>query len=80
MTPLAYSTAWLRGMRTGYRLAGRSLPRRMLGTLLVGAVIWGTGLALTWEMADRLSKMATGEPVSIVVLSKVQSWLRIHPR
>lgn len=77
MSPLAYSTAYLAGVRRGYRLAGRSFPRRFLGVLLVAALLWGTGIALLWESLDIFARLSTGETAAIVTRSKLQSFCAV---
>lgn len=79
MNALRASTCYLRGLRAGYRLAGRSLGRRWLVTLLVTAILWGISLGVAWEVVDRFARLETGQPISKVVLTKVQSYLRVYP-
>lgn len=74
------SRAYVCGMIRGYRLAGRSLPRRMLGTLLVAAVLWGSGIAFLWASADVFFRLSTGETAAQVVIGKFAAWNFIHGR
>jgi hypothetical protein len=80
MTPTLATTIYWRGMQAGFRMCGRSLLRRFLVTFLVTAILWGASIAVLWEAADVLSKMTTGEPVSVKVVGKIQAWLRIKGR
>lgn len=79
VTPLAYSSAYVRGVQRGLRMAGHSLLRRFLVFWIVAAIGWGVTFAVTWEVVDRFSRMETGQPVSVVILSKWQSWFRVFP-
>lgn len=79
MSALTHSTAYLRGLRAGFRLAGRSLWRRFLAQLVVAAVLWGGGLGFLWASAEVFVRLSTGEPsLTKVVLTKVQSWNRLY--
>jgi hypothetical protein len=78
MTPLAYSSAFLKGAALGYRWANRSLLRRFLVTFIVTAILWGVSFAVAWEVVDRFSKMESGETFVVAVFHKWDSWWRVH--
>ena len=80
LSNFAYTSAYIAGVKRGLRMAGHSPLRRFCVTLIVTAILWGISIAVAIEIVDRFSRLVTGEPVAVVVLSKWQSWWRIHPR
>ncbi len=78
MNAVESSSLYIRGLRHGYRLAGRSLARRLAVSLLLSAVLLGASIALLLEAGDIFARLATGDSAaSIVKLSKNAVWNRL---
>jgi hypothetical protein len=78
MTPLAYSAGWWSGMRAGYRLANRSLWRRLLVTVCLSAVLLGASVGMLWVSLDVFLANEAGAAISKTIVGKFTAWNRIH--
>ncbi len=77
---VSLSGAWLRGLNSGYRMAGRSLFRRFFLALFVWVLLMGSGVGFLWSAADVFSRLATGEEVTKTVMGKWQAWHIVNPK
>ena len=78
MNAVTTTSLYLRGLRHGYRLAGRSLARRLVVSLLLSTIMLGASIALLLEAGDIFARLATGDSAaSIVTLSKHAVWNRL---
>jgi hypothetical protein len=78
VTPLAYSAGWWSGMRAGYRMAHRSLWRRLLVTICLSAVLLGASAGLLWASLDVFLANEAGPAIVKSVVGKFTAWNRIH--
>ena len=79
LSVLDRTSSFLRGVRYGYRLAGRSLIRRLFVTFLVTAILWGVSIAMAWELADRFLLLETGSTAAeIITVTAHEMWNRLY--
>ena len=81
MNAVESSSLYIRGLRRGYRLAGRSLARRLAVSLLLSAVLLGASIGLLLEAGDIFARLATGDSAAtIITLGKNAVWNRLFTR
>ena len=76
---IATSSAYVRGMRHGMRLCGRSLWRRVFLALLVWCLCIGSGLGFLWAAGEHYFQIVTGDSVKVAVVKKWQGYFRVYP-
>lgn len=78
MNAVTYTTIYLSGLRRGYRMAGRSLGRRLVVSLLLSTIMLGASIGLLLEAGDIFARLATGDrAATIVTLTKYAVWNRL---
>jgi hypothetical protein len=84
---LVASGALLRGVRIGYRLAGRSFLRRFFIAFLVWAILIGSGIGFLWVsisvyalgIEHLLALHASDDAPNVRIVTKYAAWSLLYP-
>lgn len=74
------SAAYVRGMRHGMRLCGRSLWRQCFMALFVWCLAVGSGLGFLWAAGEHYFSLVSGKTVQKVIVEKWVGYWRVIPK
>jgi len=77
---LAKSGSQWRGLRRGYRIAGRSFLRRFYLALFIWCLLIGSGIGFLGESDNIFLHLTSGESMKVKVISKWPGYFRVHPK